>query len=397
MSLTFVHTADWHLGHVYRRLGPRASDSARWRLDAVHKVFDLAVENKASFVLVAGDVFDTDTPSREVMRAAVELLRDAPVPVHMISGNHDPCAEGSVWFHQEFADALKGVKNVQIATAAQPIEIDEYDTVIFPCPVTARHTSLDTTSWIPPAARGSRLRIGLAHGGWRGYYGDIGGASAVNFNEIDSTTTDRCGLDYLALGDYHSFTPPDHPAARARTYYAGTPECGASDDARPGHALLVKIDAPGADPQVEPQRVGRVQPHNWGEIVLRPGDGLGALEQKIAAIEDRDNALVRANVTGCVSEAQLSDLQQWIVELRDRVLGADIGIKNLYTEPTDDDFATLRLESPEQRILNLLEQPLARNDLIGVRDAEYIANWSGDEAARREARNLFYQLLRDAR
>jgi len=397
MSLTFIHTADWHLGRVYRRLGPRATESAQWRLDAVHKIFDVAVENQASFMLVAGDVFDTDTPSREVMRAAVDLLRDAPVPVYLIPGNHDPSAEGSVWYHQEFAEVLKGVKNVQLATAAKPIELDEFDTVIFPCPVTARHTSQDTTLWIPHSRRGDRLRIGLAHGGWRGYYGDIGGANAVNFNEIDSACTDRCGLDYLALGDYHSFTPLDHPAALARTFYAGTPECGAFDDARPGHALVVKIAKPGTDPQVVPQRVGRVQPHNWGEILLRPGDGLDALEQRVAEIEDCDNALVRAKLIGCVSEGQLADLQQWIVELRERVLGADIVIKELYTEPTEEDFATLRLESPEQRILTQLEHPFDRTDLVGVRDAEYIASWSEDEAARREARNLFYELLRDSK
>src|SRR5688572_9971839 len=98
MSLTFIHTADWHLGRVYRRLGPRSSESARWRLEAVQRIFDLAVQNTASFIVVAGDVFDTDLPSRHVMRSAVELLQDAPAPVILIPGNHDYCAEGSVWF-----------------------------------------------------------------------------------------------------------------------------------------------------------------------------------------------------------------------------------------------------------------------------------------------------------
>ncbi len=40
------------------------------------------------------------------MQAAVELLRDAPVPTYLISGNHDPLAEGSVWTNRFFTDAM---------------------------------------------------------------------------------------------------------------------------------------------------------------------------------------------------------------------------------------------------------------------------------------------------
>jgi DNA repair exonuclease SbcCD nuclease subunit len=396
MSLTFVHTADWHLGHVYRRLGPRAAESAQWRLEAVRNIFDVATAEKAAFIVVAGDVFDTDTPSAHTMRHAVELLRDAPAPVYMISGNHDPCAEGSVWFHREFAEALQGVRNVRFAMEATPLSLPDWDTELFPCPVASRHTRDDTTSWIPAAARGGHVRIGLAHGGWRGYYHDAGG-SPVKFNEIDSNCAERCGLDYLALGDYHSYTHAEHPAAKLRSYYAGTPECGAADDARAGHALVVRIEAPGADPVVEPRRVGRVEPHDWGRIVLRPGGGLDDLSSRLTAIDDRDHALVRASIGGCIAEAERKDLEQWLNELREAVLGADIDVSQLYTEPTGADFEDLALEPAERRILEMLNGNFSPVDLIGVRDSEYIRNWSDDELARREARNLFYQLLKETR
>lgn len=397
MSLTFIHTADWHLGHVYRRLGPRAPESLAWRLDAVRRVFDLAIEKRADFVVVAGDVFDTDTPSRETMHAAVEILRDAPAPTYLISGNHDPCAEGSVWFHESFEGALKGVKNVHLARANEALQVNDGDAVLFPCPVYTRHSRNDATAWIPDAPRGSasNARIGLAHGGWRGYYSqsEYSGSGAA-LNEIDNRVAERAGLDYLALGDYHGYTPTDHPAAELRTFYSGTPEVGAADDARAGHALLVQIEKPGADPIVTPHAVGRLRCHDWGCINLQPGDGLSVLEARVQAIDNRDDALVRAKLTGCVSQSEWRDLQTWIDESRDRVLGADIDTSQLITEPTRDDFSLLRLEVPEQRLLEMLDSPLEVRSLAGVSDREIIANWSRDEEARRAARTLLYQLLR---
>jgi DNA repair exonuclease SbcCD nuclease subunit len=397
MALSFVHTSDWHLGHVYRKLGPRAAESSRWRFDAVRRVFDLAVEKRADFVVVAGDVFDTDTPSPATMQAAVELLRDAPAPTYLISGNHDPCAEGSVWFHESFDGALKGVKNVHLARANEPLQVLGGDAVLFPCPVSAKHTREDATAWIPSAPRGStsQARIGLAHGGWRGYWAQSEySAENATLNEIDNRTAERCGLDYLALGDYHGFTPDNHPAAQLRTFYSGTPEVGASDDARAGHALFVEIEKPGDEPKVAPHSVGRLQCHDWGILMLQPGDGVALLQSRLEKIEKREDALIRAKIIGCVSENEWRDLQAWIGEVRDGVLGADIDTSKLLTEPTSRDFAALQLESPEQRLLEMLNAPLDSLNLIGVSDRDIVAQWSRDEEARRAARTLFYQLLR---
>jgi hypothetical protein len=395
--MKFVHTADWHLGHVYRRLGPRAAESERWRFEAVRRVFDLAIAERADFIVVAGDVFDTDTPSAATRQAAVELLRDAPAPTYLISGNHDPCAEGSVWFHPAFAEALDGVRHVHLARSCEPLQVNDGDAVLFPCPVSAKHTREDATAWIPAAARGStaQARIGLAHGGWRGYWAQSAySGNGTTLNEIDSHRAARCGLDYLALGDYHSFTPSHHPAAKQRTFYSGTPEVGASDDARAGHALVVEIEKPGAEPSVTPHAVGRLQCYDWGVINLQPGDGLNALEARFMALENRDNALIRATLTGCVSQNEWRDLQAWIGELRDRVLGADVDTSKLLIEPTRADFSALQLEPPEQHLLELLDAPLDASALLGVGDREIVANWSRDEAARRAARTLYYQLLR---
>src|SRR5262249_23969784 len=147
---------------------------------------------------------------------AVAVLRDAPVKTIVIPGNHHPFMEGSVWKRDDFAGRLMGLPNVVLALASQPIEIPDASAIIYPCPVTAKHCPEDLTSWIPQATRGgSQYRIGLAHGIWQGCDG------RQHFeNFIASNRTEVSGLDYLALGDLHSYTLPDHEAARQRCFYS---------------------------------------------------------------------------------------------------------------------------------------------------------------------------------
>jgi len=394
--LRFIHTSDWHLGQSNRRLGPRANDFLQWRFDAARRVFELAIEKKADFVLVAGDVFDSDTPSPLTMQDAVEILRDAPVPTYIISGNHDPLVEGSVWFHPAFADALSNVKNLHFSRECETLQIANGDAVLFACPVASKHSREDATFWIPDSPRSeNQARIALAHGGWKGYWQSAQPPeSGAQLNSIDDKTAARCGLDYLALGDYHSFTPATHPAAKERTYYSGTPEVSARDDARAGHALLVEIEKPGAIPVVTPLAVGRAQCFSWGEIRLQTGDGLNALQTRLKEIERPESAIVRAKISGCLGQSEWRELNEWINDLREKVLGADVDISKLLTEPTAEDFLALRLEAPEQHLLGVLDAPLELKNLSGISDREIVASWSYDEAARREARSLFYEFLR---
>jgi hypothetical protein len=158
--------------------------------------------------------------------------------------------------------------------------------------------------------------------------------------------------------------------------------------------LFVEIDKPGAEPNVTPHAVGRLQCHDLGTINLQPGDGVGVLSARLGQVESKDGALVRARLTGCVSQKECVEIETWIAELRDEVLAADIDTSKLLTEPTEEDFRALRLEAPEPHLLEMLHAPLDARELLGVSDRDFVARWSHDEEARRAARNLFYQLLR---
>lgn len=99
MSVTFIHTADLHLGSLLQTVGAE-SDRLRSRLQeatytAFERIVDLALEEAVDFLLVAGDLYDQESRSvraNEFVAEQFERLADADVPVYVIYGNHDPVA-----------------------------------------------------------------------------------------------------------------------------------------------------------------------------------------------------------------------------------------------------------------------------------------------------------------
>src|SRR4051812_3598703 len=94
----FLHISDVHLGAF-------AEDPVRRRDVAVAfaRALDLALGNeqdeRADFVVIAGDLFDRKIVSPDVLhdhaRTALERLRRASIPVYAIEGNHDEAAHGA--------------------------------------------------------------------------------------------------------------------------------------------------------------------------------------------------------------------------------------------------------------------------------------------------------------
>ena len=85
--MKFIHTSDWHLG---RRLGEHALlDDQPVFCDCL---VELAVDEGAELVVVAGDVYDRDVPPTEAVtlfRSTVRGLVESGIKVAAIAGNHD--------------------------------------------------------------------------------------------------------------------------------------------------------------------------------------------------------------------------------------------------------------------------------------------------------------------
>ncbi len=84
--MKILHTSDWHVGRKIR-----GRDRSGEHREVLAELVEIADRSAVDLVLVAGDVFDTASPSpvaeQIVWRALIDLSEVAPVAV--IAGNHD--------------------------------------------------------------------------------------------------------------------------------------------------------------------------------------------------------------------------------------------------------------------------------------------------------------------
>ena len=295
----FIHTADLHLG---RRFG-NLPDEVRGRLaEARHQSLDrlaeAALRHRAGHILVAGDIFDTETPSDPVWRQALSRMgADGSVHWWLIPGNHDSLAAESLWSRVRH----HAPPNVHPIDDAEPIRIAP-SAVLLPAPLPRRYPGRDLTLGMAAWETGPGvLRIGLAHGAVQSFSED--GGREDDIIPPDRAVTAR--LDYLALGDWHG-----HLRIAERTWYSGTPERDGFRHGGPGVCLAVTLTAPGALPEVSIVPTGRFTWTDHG-LPLVPGQDPGAA---LLALLPPDRAarrdhLMQIRVTGWATLSEQAALR----------------------------------------------------------------------------------------
>jgi len=372
----FIHTADLHLG---RRFG-NLPDEVRGRLvEARHQGLDRLVEaalrHGAGHILVAGDIFDTETPSDPVWRQALSRMgADPSLHWWLIPGNHDSLAAESLWSRFQ----RHAPPNVHLMDDGKPVEIAP-SVFLLPAPLPRRYPGRDLTLGMAAWETGpDALRIGLAHGAVQSFSEDGGRDDAII--PPDRAVTAR--LDYLALGDWHG-----HLRITERTWYSGTPERDGFRHGGPGVCLAVTLTAPGAPPEVSVLPTGRF---TWTDHVLPlvPGqDPVAALQALLPPDRaTRRDHLLQIRVTG---RATLSEQ----AALRDAASAADPEFCHFRLET--DGLATEFEAADLDRIDQAGALRLAADRLrAGAEDA------SRDSASRRisaAALNRLYGYLQDDR
>ena len=103
--MKILHTSDWHIGK--KLMGRERYDEYRAVLS---EISDICYREKVELVLVAGDIFDTYTPSAEAEQIFYSGIKQIAKysAVLVISGNHDD------YVRLTAASALAGALNVHI-------------------------------------------------------------------------------------------------------------------------------------------------------------------------------------------------------------------------------------------------------------------------------------------
>jgi DNA repair exonuclease SbcCD nuclease subunit len=230
--LRLFHTADVHLGRSSRAFGAAAADHRRRLEQAFERCVACCAERHVQLFIVAGDLFDSPHPPESVaqrVRTALGRLADSspPVVTVLVPGTHDRVVAGSI-YQRWLGEGLPG--GVHLLTHEQPIaQLPRLDAAVVFADSAGRLRR-------DPAAS---LSIGVLHG-------SVQIPGLVDADEIMVTQEQiaSSGLDYLALGHWHSFADYSHGGVTA--LYPGSPEIVGLDEAEQGHALVVELadDAP---------------------------------------------------------------------------------------------------------------------------------------------------------
>ncbi len=335
--MKFLHTADWQIGMRVAHAGEAAARVREERLSAARRVVQEACAAGAEFILLAGDTFEDNGVDRVLVQKVADILADFAGPVYVIPGNHDPLVPGSVWEHPAWRQGASASDRdgttrpavaVQLLTEEKPVGIP--GGVLFPCPIRAKHSGKDPTAWIPPR-EGNGIRIGLAHGTVEGVHQE------EPDYPIPRNAAERAGLDYLALGHWHSTATYASPDGAIRAAYSGTHETTKFGERDSGNALIVEIAEAGVTPVITPVRTGRLA---WTvvEAELRePGD-LPRLRAKIESLGDAAATLLEVRVTGLLAAADQDELARLEEIIASRFLHGRVDASRLRPFPGDESW-----------------------------------------------------------
>ena len=359
MSATFIHSADWQLGKPYGSVtaGEKRSILQQERVGVVDRIRALVVEHHARFVVLAGDTFDSPSPSKSTVSAGCAAIGQLGVPVYLIPGNHDHGGPLGLWEHPFFVREREQLApNLRVLLSAEPIEID--DAVLLPCPLLRRHEPSDLTSWLRPdridlARYGKKPRVVIAHGSVQGFGLEDDDEDGGAANQIDLSRLVAAEYDYIALGDWHG-----SKQVEPKAWYSGTPELDRfpkGADYGGGNTLVVTA-ARGNTPMVVRAPTARI---GWHELAhtFRDDADLDALVQRVAAlVGNRVNCdVLRVDLDGSLGIGSMHQLDAALESWEARLLR--IKQSNRVTiAATDDDIQALTARAEDPIIARVASQ-----------------------------------------
>lgn len=279
--LRLIHTADVQLDAPFGFLGSKGAQHRHQLLTTFEKTVRLAAAGEYDLLLIAGDLFSSNSPSRETVNTVIGHLASLGIPVCILPGDGDCYDEKSIYRRTRFSD------NVHIFTELPTYhEFPGLELTVAGSPTTSRH---DNT---PPLRRitrsgGQRWFVAMAHGNLQ-----LAGNAGRSERPIYAQDISACNANYVALGEWHSFADYSQGGS-GKAFYSGAPEPTAVTHKGAGHVARIIISEDGVD--VRPIRVGSIE----ARIVKLDISGFTVAEtvRKIESLSD-PNLMLSVTLTG---------------------------------------------------------------------------------------------------
>ncbi len=210
-KITFLHTADIHLGCELKTSGPRASERRAEILLCLKNIFSLCNIHDVQIMLISGDLFENNSVSEDIVDSFLDYVKSAPkTRVFYAAGNHDPLTADSPLLDHSLPDNL-----YILGTKDECIPLDDIGVKVFGRSFSGASMKGSNTFSIPSENDGF-LKLMVIHG-------DFGTDISGPYNTITREFIETSGMDYIALGHVHKYSGVNKIG---NTYFAypGCPE-----------------------------------------------------------------------------------------------------------------------------------------------------------------------------
>ena len=307
---------------------------AQSRFDAIRELGRIAKEEDCRFMVVCGDVFESNRVDRKTVLRALEALKDVPVPVYLLPGNHDPFNAASVYRSPTFLE--RKPDHVHVIEDTKPIGVDEGIEIIG-VPWTSKRPLQDLVSLAIRELEPSQdsLRVCVAHGMADSLSPDLDDPAVISLQAAEDAISQN-KIHYLALGDRHSLTEVGNSG---RIWYAGTPEQTDYNEVRSGFALIAVINEKVVT--TKEVNVGRWKFIEREQVDLNTREDINALRVWLERLEDKERSVVKLRFFGTLTLSLNRELEELLFHFGEILGAVETRMKDLAVIPDDTDFADL--------------------------------------------------------
>jgi DNA repair exonuclease SbcCD nuclease subunit len=361
----FLHTSDWQLGmtrHFFTEGTQERFSQARF--DAIRTMGRVAKDENCQFMLVSGDAFESNQVDRKTVARTLEALKEVPVPVFILPGNHDPLNAASVYRSSTFIE--RKPPHVNVIESMEPVKIVDGVELVGALWVSKRppvNPLEELLRDLEPA--NGLIRICVGHGIIDYFTPDKESPGIIQVSILERAIADG-KIHFVALGDRHSLTKIGDTG---RIWYSGTPESTDFRETQSGFAQIVDIDE--TNVATKSVQIGRWQFIERERIDLNSPEEVEALKKNLEGIENKDRTIIRMNLVGSLSLSLSAELQNNLLAAKDLFGAFEVREDDLLVLPDDADFANLGFSGFADETIQQLRAKIAAggDECITARDA----------------------------
>lgn len=351
--LRILHTSDIHIGKSFEQFGNFGRQLRGQIRETCRRVFEIARDEHVDAVLLAGDVFDSDRIAEVDFRFFMEGVRSIrPIPVFFLPGTwtHDSYHQKHIYRSRHFLqdkpeNLIVFTKDSVETFSACSGRLAVHGRAVLP----DSGNPLDGITLTPGASH----NIAILHTGiFLPQVPESPGKCVLKREHVKA-----CGLDYIAMGDWHTFRRY-FDDLQTVVQYSGSPETLRFDDGE-GSGCVALVSFGEGLAEVEQRKVGH---YSWKKLNVA-WETLGSvqgLKHEVERFAD-PSCILRVSIEGTIAEKEIIDWERLREELSSRFAHLDLDVGRVRTEiPFQEIEKDYRENTVERAFVVLIREELTQ-------------------------------------